>query len=86
MLTFKKVKLLIQDDRINPRENGGEALRNAAASGSLDIVQLLLHDRRVDPSDYSNGALIAACQHGHEEIVYELLKVCVAMSSNAHQF
>src|SRR5438034_1049260 len=41
------VKLLLQDQRINPSSNDNYAIKHASKNGHLEIVKILLQDQRV---------------------------------------
>lgn len=68
------VKLLLEDEQVDPSDDNNYALKLACESGHLEIVRLLLEDKRVDPSDsyYSYDSLAIASEKGHLDIV-ELL-------------
>ncbi|KAI8900063.1 ankyrin repeat-containing domain protein [Globomyces pollinis-pini] len=68
------IKLLLQDDRIDPTEDDSQALRLASENGHLEVVELLLEDGRADPSDDDNYAICFASLNGHYEIVKLLMK------------
>ena len=68
------VKLLLEDSRIDPSEEGSFVLGLASEYGHLDIVQLLLQCPQVDPSDKNNYSIIFASQNGHLDIVALLLQ------------
>jgi hypothetical protein len=67
------VKLLLNDNRVDPAVMDSEALYRASVRGHLDIVQLLLEDGRVDPAAMDSEALMGASRMGHLEIVLCLL-------------
>lgn len=56
------VHLLLQDPRVDPTDENGEALCEAADKGEVSIVALLLQDGRVDPNSQSGTPLLVALQ------------------------
>lgn len=67
------VRLLLQDERVDPSFDNNIAFTTACSYGNLDIVRLLLQHVRLDPSD-SNRALVLASAYGHVEVVRLLLQ------------
>jgi len=73
--SYKIVKILLTDSRVNPSINNNYALRWASKNGHTEIVKLLLADERVDPSDQNNQAIQISSFYGHADIVKLLLEV-----------
>ena len=65
---IKNVKLLLNDNRVNPSDLNNWAIIEASMGGHTDIVKLLLNDNRVNPAAY-NWAIINASIEGHCDIV-----------------
>jgi hypothetical protein len=70
---FKKVKLLLNDKRVDPSAGFNEPIIQAVRNNSIDIVKLLLNDKRVDPGDRDNEAIIRAVKNNSIGIVKLLL-------------
>jgi ankyrin repeat protein len=68
------VKLLLEDDSIDPAMMDNDSIAEACCKGHLEIVKLLLNDLRVDPSANDQLAIRFAASEGHFEIVELLLK------------
>ena len=68
------MKLLLQDNRVNPSDDFNCAIRWASQTGRIEIVKLLLQDNRVNPADNSNSAIRWASRYGHIKIVKLLLQ------------
>jgi ankyrin repeat protein len=66
--------LICQNAMFDPSADGNRAIRLAAASGHLAVVERLLQDKRVDPSADSNHAVRFAAQNGHLAVVERLLQ------------
>jgi len=41
------VKLLLQDERVDPSDNNNWAIQMASKNGHIEVVKLLLQDKRV---------------------------------------
>lgn len=54
---IKLVEILLEDGRIDPRNNKGEAILIATYKGYLEIVDLLLRDKRIYDEKLYRGAL-----------------------------
>ena len=68
------VRLLLQDDRAHPAEEGDNyAIELAAHYGHTEVVELLLGDPRVDPCGNNNYCIRYAAREGHVDIVRLLL-------------
>ncbi|KAJ3272562.1 hypothetical protein HDV01_005405 [Terramyces sp. JEL0728] len=63
------VKLLLEDERVDPNWNNMTALTYACECGFVDIVELLLDDHRVAPSACDNKAIKLAKRNNHYDIV-----------------
>lgn len=61
------VRLLLQDDRVNPASNSNQALLSASKRGHVGVVRLLLQDRRVEPA--INDAIRVASTYRHADVV-----------------
>jgi ankyrin repeat protein len=59
------VERLLNDNRVNPVDDGNFAIIWAADKGHLDVVERLLKDKRVDPSTVNNHAIEWAASNGH---------------------
>jgi len=70
----KLVKILLQDDSVNPATEDNEAIRLASIYGYTEIVKLLLQDDRVNPADNNNAAIGAAASLGRIDTVKLLLE------------
>ena len=68
------IKLLLQDDRVDPTYGSSWAIRSASSNGHTDVVELLLKDGRTDPGAGDNYAIRAASRSGYKDIVELLLK------------
>lgn len=68
------LKILLENNNIDPSSNHNEAIIEASSNGYSEIVKLLLQDPRVDPSDRNNQAIRNSSIAGHVEIVKLLLK------------
>jgi len=68
------VRMLLDDDRIDPSINNDIAIRFASLRGRAGAVRMLLKDGRVDPSSTDNNAIRAASGYGHIEVVHALLE------------
>src|SRR5690606_28065679 len=68
------VRMLLQDERIDPSDENNEAIQMASSRGHFCIVRLLLQDGRTDPSTDSDWALRQAFDHGHDDVVRLLLQ------------
>ena len=71
---INNVKLLLQDNNIDPSANSNIAIRIASEYGFTELIVLLLKDKRVDPSDYGDDAFRYASENGFIDIVKLLLK------------
>jgi ankyrin repeat protein len=71
---INNVKLLLQENEIDPSANSNMSIRVAAEYGYTEILTLLLNDNRVDPSDYEDDAFRYAAEKGHLDIAKILLK------------
>jgi hypothetical protein len=67
------VKLLLNDERVNPSGYNNYAIRYASENGHVDVVKLLLNDKRVDPGAQQQYALVSAARKGHMKVVKALL-------------
>jgi hypothetical protein len=68
------VRLLLEDDRVNPADDGSISINVAAKNGRIEVVKLLLEDPRVDPTNGDrNFTIKEAAEYGHNDVV-ELLK------------
>jgi hypothetical protein len=71
------VKLLLNDERVDPGANDNYLIKYACTKteqdNTLEIVRLLLNDSRVDPSADENFAILFAIYKGSIEIVKLLL-------------
>jgi ankyrin repeat protein len=68
------VKVLLEDERVDPATGNNFAIKMASEYGHLEVVKLLLEDRRADPAAESNDAVGSASREGHLEVVKLLLK------------
>ena len=68
-----KVRLLLNDKRVEPAADNNHAIRGASYYGYLEVVRLLLNDIRVDPAANNNYAIRMASRNGHTEVVKLLL-------------
>ena len=71
---IESVRLLLDDDRVDPSSMDNNAIKTAAERGNVDIVDYLLLDTRTDPGVDNNYPLEIAAQNGHYEVVDLLLK------------
>ena len=60
------VKILMQDERVDPSADDNWAIRYASGNGRLEIVKILTQDKRVDPSAESNLA-----KENNEKAIFE---------------
>jgi hypothetical protein len=67
------IKLLLDDERVDPATRDNETIMHACDSGNLEVVQLLAKDHRIDPVTSKNAILAAACQTGNSQVVQEML-------------
>ena len=79
---FEAVRLLLQDNRVDPSADNNYAIRKASENGHTEIVKLLLQDYRVNPADVNNYAICSTSLNGHTEIVKLLLQDNRVNSSN----
>lgn len=70
---LETVKLLLQDERVDPSSNNNYCIKLASANGHTEIVEILLQDPRINPSAGDNYALKMAVKNGHWEIAKMLL-------------
>ena len=72
---IKKVKLLLNDPRVDPSNDNNLPLCLAVKKNHIDIVKLLLkNDRFVSLISETNDPISIASQHGYIEILELLLK------------
>ena len=71
---YEEVKLLLADQRVDPRAQDNYAIQWAAFKGHHKVVKLLLADQRVDPTAQDNYAIKWASASGHHEVVRLLLE------------
>jgi hypothetical protein len=67
------VRVLLNDDRVNPSARRSEALRLAAYHNHVSTLRLLLDDGRGDPSAGRDEAIRCASSNGHVECVRLLM-------------
>jgi ankyrin repeat protein len=67
------VKLLLRDERIDPRIPDSRAFKDAVKYGYTDIVYLFLQDNRIDPAYQKNYAIRMACEKGFIQMTKLLL-------------
>jgi hypothetical protein len=67
------VRVLLQDNRVNPNDWTGDALGSACQGGYIDVVKVLLADRRIKPHTWDNHALQMAVSGDYIEIVKLLM-------------
>ena len=67
------IRLLLNDNRIDPSVKNSLAIRWASKYGQDDVVKLLLSDGRIDPSAGDNYGVRWASGKGHTDIVGLLL-------------
>ena len=68
------IKLLMQDERVDPSSDDNWAITYASQNGHLEIVKILMQDKRVDPSANNNWPITYASQNGRLEIVKILMQ------------
>ena len=51
-----KVRILLQDKRVDPSAGGNKAIISASTNGYINVVKELLKDKRVDPFANHNSA------------------------------
>ena len=68
------VRLLLEDDRVDPSDNGNAAIINASEHGHVEVVRLWLEDDRVDQSHGTEHAVLAACLEESVDVMCFLLK------------
>lgn len=66
-------RLLLADERIDPRIDGSYTMQALIVREEADIIELLLSDGRINPSTDNNIMIRAACRDGHLEIFKMLL-------------
>jgi len=69
-----QVKVLLNDERVDPSADDNYAIRYAAENGRSEVVRLLLQDGRVDPSADDNYAIRNAARNSNTEVVRLLLQ------------
>ena len=70
---ISKLKLLINDENVDPSYNNNNAIRFSSENGHTEIVELLLNDKRIDPAYDNNWAIQSAIIDGYISIVELLL-------------
>lgn len=68
------VKILLQDERVDPSDYANRAISNASLNGHSEIIKLLLQDDRVNPASSNNYCIQMASLRGHLEVVRLLLQ------------
>jgi ankyrin repeat protein len=63
------VKLLLNNDRVDPAADDNDAIQWACRNGHEKVVELLLADGRADPAADNNFAIYWACREGHDKVV-----------------
>jgi hypothetical protein len=69
---FDVVKLLLEQQNVDPSDYNNEAIVWAVRNNHIDVVKLLIADPRVDPSEPHNKAITWAVEFNLKEIVYLL--------------
>lgn len=64
----KMLRLLLNDMRIFPGEDNNILVRQAAATGDLEIVSLLMDSEKVDVTANDNEAMKGAMQRGDDQM------------------
>ena len=67
------VKILLNDNRVDPSARNNEAITWASENGNLNIARLLLADPRTDPSTDDNLPIKVASEKGNLNVVRLLL-------------
>lgn len=67
------VKLLLEENLVDPSAYDNYAIRYASEKGDTEVVKLLLKDDRVDPASWDNYAIRYASCFGYVEVVKLLL-------------
>lgn len=68
------VRMLLDQDGVDPSASSNQAIRDAALHGHEDVVELLINDGRCDPSALSQAALKNAASRGHLKVVKALVR------------
>ena len=74
VINLNVIKVLLEDDRVDPSVEDDLAIRTAAEEGAAHIVELLLKNERVNPAAKNNEAFRQAVRYGHEDTVKILLE------------
>ena len=71
---YNVVKLLLEDNRVNPADDNNSAIQWASKKGHYNVVKLLLRDNSINPADDNNWAIQLASRYGHYNVVKLLSK------------
>ncbi len=66
---LEKVKLLLQDEKLDPCYKNNFAIRYSTQNRNLDMIKLLIKDKRIDPSANKNISIKDAYYYKHNNIV-----------------
>jgi ankyrin repeat protein len=70
---IQKIKLLLNDSKIDPSFDENDYICFAAENGYSEIIELLLKDKRVNPSTLDNYPIRKASAYGYLDTVKLLL-------------
>lgn len=78
------VKILLENDQINPAIDNNDAIKVASKNGHIAIVEILLANNKVDPTVLYNYPLRTAAEHNHIDIFKMLLADPRTDATDAH--